>query len=129
MTTGDKAELLPCQQCKGIGYGVVPVCCGQTVGGACQGECALQGQQQCDACDGTGREAAPSPPASGENGCKCQGCGAFYRVDIQVPNDIWERIKPTGKSEGGGLLCGRCIVAKVEALGEFAALQAAAPDR
>lgn len=42
--------------------------------------------------------------------CKCQQCGARFRVDIIVRDDLWERIKPKGKARGSGLLCGRCIM-------------------
>lgn len=42
-------------------------------------------------------------------GCICQGCGDRYRDDLIVDDALWERIKPEGKAEGAGLLCGRCI--------------------
>lgn len=48
--------------------------------------------------------------------CKCQDCGKQYRIDIVVPNEIWGRIKPSGKAMGGGLLCGSCIMARLETL-------------
>jgi len=47
--------------------------------------------------------------------CKCQSCGEFYKVDIIVPDVLWERIKPEGKAEGAGLLCGSCIMKRIEA--------------
>ncbi len=53
--------------------------------------------------------------------CKCEACQADYRVDVLVPNDLWERIKPFGKPQGGGLLCGPCIMGNIEALDEYAA--------
>lgn len=56
-----------------------------------------------------------------EDGCRCQGCWALFRVDVIVPDALWDRIKPAGKAEGAGLLCGPCILARLEALGEFAA--------
>lgn len=40
-----------------------------------------------------------------------------YRVDIMVPDEVWELIKPKNKSIGAGLLCGKCIVNKLEHLG------------
>ena len=46
--------------------------------------------------------------------CICQSCEKPYKVDIIVPDDLWERIKPIGKSKGGGLLCGSCIMKKIE---------------
>lgn len=55
-------------------------------------------------------------------GCTCQACGQKYRVDILVPDELWERIKPAEKAQGAGLLCGRCIFARIEGLGEFGAL-------
>jgi hypothetical protein len=53
-----------------------------------------------------------------EPGCTCHGCGVRYKVDFLVPDGLWCAIGMTGP---GGLLCGRCIVGKIEALGEFAA--------
>lgn len=53
--------------------------------------------------------------------CKCQRCGQEYAVDLIVPDDLWEKIKPEGKPVGGGLLCGPCIAKAIEALGEYAA--------
>lgn len=55
-----------------------------------------------------------------EGGCRCHGCGRRYRVDVAVPDALWERIRPAGSTGGGGLLCGPCILARVEALGGFA---------
>ena len=48
--------------------------------------------------------------------CKCQGCGKQYNIDVNVPDDVWEIIKPAGKQEGAGLLCGSCILEKLEKL-------------
>jgi hypothetical protein len=42
-------------------------------------------------------------------------------VDILIPNETWERIKPKGRAVGAGLLCGQCIMSRIEALGEFGA--------
>ena len=53
------------------------------------------------------------------DGCTCQECGRQYKVDILVPDDIWEKIKPKNKPAGAGLLCGICIIKKIEELGEF----------
>ncbi|MCW8137877.1 MAG: hypothetical protein KIT58_03140 [Planctomycetota bacterium] len=44
-----------------------------------------------------------------EQGCLCGGCGRRYRVDLVVP-DV-----------EAGLLCGRCVMDRFEALGEFRA--------
>ena len=46
--------------------------------------------------------------------CICQECGFYYNLDINIPDDLWEQIKPDGKPEGSGLLCGKCIVGKLE---------------
>jgi len=43
-------------------------------------------------------------------GCVCQNCGRIYRIDFSVANEIWKKIRTTN-----GLLCGRCIAAKMEA--------------
>ena len=55
-----------------------------------------------------------------DEGCLCQGCGRRYRVDFNVPDAVWQRIRPNGSSLHGGLLCGQCIVDRIEALGRFA---------
>src|SRR5688500_18353214 len=36
--------------------------------------------------------------------CTCQGCGRAYTVDLMIPDEVWERIKPDGKGPGAGLL-------------------------
>lgn len=63
------------------------------------------------------RTAAPQPPETDKDcltvGCKCQGCGSRYRGDLLVPDEVWERIKPVGKSAGGGLLCANCIMRRI----------------
>lgn len=56
-----------------------------------------------------------SEPA-GDVGCRCHGCGLRYLVDMNVPDDLWVRI---GMPSPGGLLCGRCIVDRLEQFGEF----------
>lgn len=55
-----------------------------------------------------------------DEGCRCQECGWHYKVDVMVPDHIWRRIKPDGKPEGAGLLCGECIMRSIERLGKFA---------
>lgn len=49
--------------------------------------------------------------------CRCQRCNQLYKVDILIPDNLWEEIKPAGKQTGGGLLCGFCIVAALEKKG------------
>lgn len=53
--------------------------------------------------------------------CKCHHCGRNYSVDLLVPDAVWEQIKPSGKPAGAGLLCGVCIIERMEKLG-YAAL-------
>ena len=53
------------------------------------------------------------------NGCKCQECKNLYKVDIMVPNSVWNRIKPDDKPDGSGLLCGSCIMRKIEECSDF----------
>lgn len=51
--------------------------------------------------------------------CRCQGCGDKYSVDLIVPDELWEKIKLSSKPEGAGLLCGSCIMSRIEELGDF----------
>ena len=37
--------------------------------------------------------------------CTCQRCGKQYKVDLIVPNELWEQIKPEEKPVGAGMLC------------------------
>ena len=53
--------------------------------------------------------------------CTCQECGKQYRVDVIVPDEIWEKIKPKENIHGAGMLCGSCILHKIEFEGEYAA--------
>jgi hypothetical protein len=59
---------------------------------------------------------------SHREGCTCQRCGQKYMVDLLVPDDLWERIKPEGKAVGAGMLCGRCIMVKIEAFDSYGSL-------
>lgn len=56
------------------------------------------------------------PIPEGE-GCTCQKCGSRYRVDLMVPDALWNQIKPEGKENGAGLLCGHCLISAMEARG------------
>lgn len=74
-------------------------------------------------------KAAASSPGTGEaghgdtdDGCLCGECGRRYRVDLNVPDDLWDSIRPYGRPNGSGLLCGSCIMLRIEALGDFGAL-------
>ena len=46
--------------------------------------------------------------------CKCQMCGKYYIVDFLVSDDLWKKISP--KKNDSGLLCGKCIITKIEEL-------------
>ena len=63
-----------------------------------------------------------------EDGCLCQGCGKRYKVDLIIPNDVWAKICPNKNSidplYGSGLLCGVCIMQRVEDLDEFEVINA-----
>lgn len=54
-----------------------------------------------------------------ENGCGCDRCGRYYKVDLIVSDDLWKKI------DGDNLmLCGRCIMDRIEIyIGEFDAYQ------
>lgn len=43
-----------------------------------------------------------------------------------MPDDLWECIKPYGKPEGAGLLCGPCIMDNIEVWGEYSAFSLSA---
>ena len=60
-----------------------------------------------------------------EKGCLCENCGIRYKVDILIPDDLWEKI--TGKV-GKGLLCGRCIMEAIEGLGRYFAFSLVSPE-
>jgi len=51
--------------------------------------------------------------------CKCQGCARLYTVDLVIDDALWEVIKPEGKPKGAGLLCGSCIMERLEKLLEY----------
>jgi len=49
----------------------------------------------------------------------CYDCGLGYGapgwMDTHVPNDVWQKISPTGHE--GGILCISCMARRCEALG------------
>ena len=46
-----------------------------------------------------------------EGGCPCQCCGIRYKVDLLIPDELWEQIKLKGcRSE---FLCPKCIVQRI----------------
>jgi hypothetical protein len=46
--------------------------------------------------------------------CTCHSCGEKYKIDLILPDVIWELIKPENKEYGSGLLCGSCIMKRLE---------------
>lgn len=55
--------------------------------------------------------------------CTCQHCNGPYHVDLLIPDEWWERIKPKEKPVGGGLLCPQCILTMIEDRVEYAAFR------
>jgi hypothetical protein len=53
-----------------------------------------------------------------KDSCTCNSCSREYRIDLIVKDSMWEKIKPKNKPEGAGLLCGSCIIARIESLEE-----------
>lgn len=55
-----------------------------------------------------------------DHGCQCQGCGSLFKVDINVSDELWQLIRPNKPSiiSPGGLLCGQCIMTRIETRGE-----------
>ena len=51
--------------------------------------------------------------------CTCQDCGKQYTVDLVIPNELWEKIKPDGKPKNAGLLCGVCIMNRIEEISSY----------
>lgn len=51
--------------------------------------------------------------------CTCHKCNKKYKVDILVSSEVWEMIYPN--KDGGGLLCGICILELIENLGGYSA--------
>jgi len=54
--------------------------------------------------------------------CTCHVCGRTYKVDLLVSDSLWAQIRPDKqRPPEAGLLCGRCIMDRVEALGWYGA--------
>ena len=51
--------------------------------------------------------------------CRCQDCGKQYKVDLIIPNELWQQIKPKEKLPGSGLLCGACIMDRIEKMSSY----------
>jgi len=58
-----------------------------------------------------------------KEGCICQGCGKNYKIDLIIPDYLWEKIRPKGKPLSAGMLCGCCIMERLEKRGRFGSLQ------
>ena len=57
------------------------------------------------------------PPLTGAKvSTRCQCCHYPYKVDFEIPDELWELIKPAGALPGAGLLCGHCLVDRLERL-------------
>ncbi len=52
--------------------------------------------------------------------CKCQSCHRQFKLDLIIADALWELIKPYGKAPGAGLLCGACIMNRIEDLVGYA---------
>lgn len=48
------------------------------------------------------------------DGTLCENCGRTYFFNLIIPHHLWEKVKPLGKPQGGGMLCPQCIVSKIE---------------
>lgn len=68
----------------------------------------------------------PAEPVQTDDGCRCDGCGRRYKVDMQVSDDLWALIQPEDKPAGAGLLCAACIGTRIED-GQFAAYRIVKP--
>lgn len=51
--------------------------------------------------------------------CKCQVCGNQFKVDLNIPNELWKKIRPKNKPVSGGLMCGCCIMKALENIGNY----------
>lgn len=56
-------------------------------------------------------------------GCRCGGCGERYRVDIILSDDLWRKLQEALPAGPINLLCGSCIIERLERFGEFAAFK------
>lgn len=50
--------------------------------------------------------------------CKCQICGRHYSVDLNVPNELWEIIRLSNKQKESGMMCGSCIMFRIETINQ-----------
>ncbi len=54
--------------------------------------------------------------------CKCQQCKRNYKVDLLLPDWLWEKITPKPLISSAGMLCGSCIMNNIEALDNYEAI-------
>lgn len=52
--------------------------------------------------------------------CTCKNCGCSYKVDLILPDGLWFKISDDSSS---GLLCGKCIMEKIEKLDKHGSLK------
>jgi hypothetical protein len=57
----------------------------------------------------------------GADVCTCQNCGKKYSVDVMVSDEDWDKINPIPNRKEAGLLCAKCIGARLEATTQYAA--------
>lgn len=50
--------------------------------------------------------------------CKCQICGRHYSVGLNVPNELWEIIRLSNKQKESGMMCGSCIMFRIETINQ-----------
>lgn len=50
--------------------------------------------------------------------CKCQRCGQDYKVDVMIPDELWDEI-----SGSRDMLCGTCIMILIEYIDEYKAFK------
>lgn len=70
------------------------------------------------------RLSTPSGEASTgdeDRGCTCHGCKRRYTYDLMITDADWQAICP---GNGEGMLCGGCIIARLEALRGYGVLHA-----
>jgi len=47
--------------------------------------------------------------------CECQACKKQYKVDLMIPNELWNEITK-GKIN---MLCGSCIMKRIEKISDY----------
>jgi len=49
--------------------------------------------------------------------CLCTECGKKYKVDLNIPDYLWQLISKI--RQNGGLLCGVCIMDYIEGISNY----------